>query len=136
MCQNLTKSRANITESDLKGWFSTIQEYLESKNIIDIDPERIFNVDESAFLLNPKFNKVLVKKCEKVVYNVCTSDKEYYTALICGNAAGQLLPTMIVYKYERIPARIAELFPDEFIIGKSESGWMSSETFYSYVINN
>ena len=87
-------------------------------------------------MLNPKSNKVLVKKGEKAVYNVCTSDKECYTALIGGNAAGQLLPIMIVYKYERIPARIAELFPDEFIIGKSESGWMTSETFCSYVVNH
>lgn len=96
MCQNLTKARAGVTEQNLKGWFSEVKSYLISKNLHDVSPERIFNLDESAFFLSPKIGKVLVRKGEKAVYNICGSDKECYTALIGGNAAGQLLPTMVV----------------------------------------
>ena len=136
MCQNLTKARASVTEGSLRRWFQYTEEYLASKNITNIEPERVFNMDESGFLLNPKNGKVIVPKGEKSVYSVCGSEKECYTAIIAGNAAGQLLPTMVVYSYERIPPLIANLFPDDFVIGKSESGWMTSELFYSYFANH
>jgi len=118
MSQNLTKS------------------YLNSKNLLNIESTRIFNVDESSFLLSPKVDKIIVKKGSKNVYNTCNSDKECYTALIGGSAAGTLLPPMIIYNYERIPKAIVSNFPSEFVIGKSESGWMTSDVFYSYVVNH
>lgn len=42
---------------------------------------------------------------------------------------------MIVFSYERIPANIAASEPDEWAVGKSESGWMCSHTFYEYITN-
>jgi len=88
MCQNLMKRRANVTEEALKEWFSEVKTFLNSKNHLDIGPNRIFNLDESAFFFSPKSSKVLVRKGEKAVYNVCGNDKECYTSLIAGNAAG------------------------------------------------
>lgn len=136
MSQNLTKRRANITEQALEGWFAETGSYLKSKGLDDIGPERIFNMDESAFLLAPKGDKVLVKRGEKAAYNLCNNDKECYTALIAANAAGQMPPPMIVYNYERIPFSITEHFPKGYVIGKSESGWMTKETFFSYIANH
>ena len=49
MYQNLTKRRASATEESLRKWFAEIKVYLESKNLVNIGPERIFNLDESAF---------------------------------------------------------------------------------------
>lgn len=46
-----------------------------------------------------------------------------------------LVPPMVVFKYERIPANIANLMPVGWGIGKSESGWMTGETFFEYVSN-
>lgn len=136
MSQNLTKSRANISEKIMREWFLEVETYFKKKNLMEVGPESIFNMDESAFLMSPNNGKVLVKKGNKAVYNVCQSDKECYTVSIGGNAAGQLLPPMVVYNYERIPANVAKNFPDDFIIGKSDSGWMTSDTFYSYVVNH
>ena len=51
------------------------------------DPTRIFNCDESAFLLAPKENCVLASKGAKAVYNTSNNDeKECLTSLIMLNA--------------------------------------------------
>lgn len=134
MSQNLTKRRALVSKEEIKNWFDCVKDYLASRNLLNIDPRRIFNLDESAFLLSPT-SKVLVHKRDKAAYTLCSNDKECYTALVTGNAAGELLPTMVVYPYQTIPAKLAKLFPDDFVIGKSESGWMTSETFYMFIVN-
>lgn len=79
---------------------------------------------------------MLAHKKEKAVYNSCGSDEECNTALIGGSAAGNLLPTMIIYNNKRISAVMANNFPDDFVIGKSETGWMTSGTFYEYIVNH
>ena len=136
MSQNLTKTRASITEKAIKKWFDEVKAYLITKNLLDIDSRRIFNLDESVFCLSPKSDKVLVRKGENAVYTVVGSDKEYYTALIGGNAARELLPTMVIYNNERIPPLVSKHFSDDFVIVKSESGWMTTETFYMYIVNH
>ena len=65
MSQNLTNRRASVTEKALRSWYTDIKSYLTSKNLMGIDPERIFNLVESGFLLSPKTKKVLVRKGEK-----------------------------------------------------------------------
>lgn len=51
VAQNLSKSRALVTEEKIKNWFKEIKEYLEENNLIHIlnEPKRVFNCDESAF---------------------------------------------------------------------------------------
>lgn len=68
MSQNLTKRRSNVNESDIRNWFLTTAEYLKSKNLVNIDPRRRFNLDESSFLLAPTGVEVLVHKQDKAAY--------------------------------------------------------------------
>lgn len=51
MAQNLTKSRADVTETNVKAWFTEVYDYLKSNNMESVleHPERIFNADETAF---------------------------------------------------------------------------------------
>ncbi|KAI8438153.1 hypothetical protein MSG28_010777 [Choristoneura fumiferana] len=130
----LTKEEEDILE---KTWFTEIESYLDENNFKTIlnDPRRIFNADETAFFLSPKPGRVLAKKGDKHPYNSCGDEKDNLTVLITGNAAGDLAPPMIIFSYERIPSTIAVSVPDEWAIGKSESGWMCSSTFYEYMTN-
>lgn len=49
------------------------------------DPEKIFNVDESSFCVNPRLRKVLTKRGAKNVHMITMEqDKESYTALLGG----------------------------------------------------
>lgn len=136
--QALTTSRANVTENQLRGWFSEVKDFLREKNLLGIleDPRRIYNADETAFFLCPKGSKVLARKGERNVHTVTGNDeKECLTVLVNASASGEVAPPMIVFPYERIPATIANSIPDIWGIGKSESGWMTSESFYEYVTN-
>lgn len=160
MAQNLTMSRASVTENNVRDWFKEVHDYLKSQSIESFnenisdgfqtakeisketldsilkDPSRIFNADESAFFLNPSGNKVLVKKGQKNVYQHINNDeKECITALLIGNAAGTVGPTMIVFRYARLPVDIAENAPSDWALGKSDNGWMTCELFYEYVSN-
>lgn len=62
--QNLTASRAAITEKKLRDWHAEVHKYFEDNNLLPVleDNTRIFNMDESAFYLSPKEDKVLTKK--------------------------------------------------------------------------
>lgn len=134
---NLSRARDNVTENNIRAWFTKIESYLDENNIKTIlnDPHRIFNADETAFFWSPKPGRVLAKKGDKHTYSSCGDEKDNLTVLITGNAAGNLAPPMIMFNYERIPSNIAVSVPDEWAIGKSESGWMCSSTFYEYMTN-
>lgn len=136
--QNLTKSRSEVTSEKLENWFQEVEQFLEETNQKDIlnHPKRIFNADESAFFLNPKGGKVLAKKGDKNVYNNINNDeKECLTVLITGSAAGIIAPPLVIFRYKRIPNEIAKSIPKDWGVGCSENGWMTCDTFYSYMTN-
>lgn len=135
--QNLTKARDDVSEDDLREWFETNKKYIEESGLLDVlnDPTRIFNTDESAFYLQPKAGKVLVRKGEKNVYSSAGDEKENLTVFLTGNTAGTLAPPMIVFPYERLPTLIVNSVPQAWSIGRSETGWMCARTFFEYITN-
>ena len=83
--QNLTVFRASVTQDNILGWFTKVEECLKKKDIFQVlmEPLRLFNCDETAFFLNPKGNKVLAGKGDKTIYQqVNSDDKECLTVLI------------------------------------------------------
>jgi hypothetical protein len=166
--QNLTKSRAAVTQQNIINWHGEVLKYLKEKrfmvypdndkeffdpettpidpqrpnpttiNAIDIlkEPKRILNADEAALFLNPKGEKVLVPRGEKSIYHIVNTDeKECLTVMMCGNAAGDIVDPLIVFKYVRVPGDIAQLIPKHWGIGRSDSGWMTAEVFFEYITN-
>lgn len=135
--QHLTLVRASVTEEDLREWFCEIEKYLKSKNLLDIDPSRIFNCDETNMQLCPKPEKVLAEKGARSVYKVIdANEKESLTALFMYNAAGTRAPPMVLYSYAgEVPKKVLENFPSGWGIGISDTGWMTAKTFYEYITN-
>lgn len=102
------------------------------------DPKRIFNFDESHFLLARKKGKVIGPVNYKNFHQVSNeNDKEGLTVLMGYLANGELAPTMIVYAYKQsIPCDVVEVVESvhpSWALGKSESGWMTSLTFFDYM---
>lgn len=136
--QNLTVQRRAVNQENISGWFHEVWNYIKDNKLEPVfeDPKRVFNCDETAFFLNPKPGKVLAEKGAKNVYTSAGADEKYnLTVLLTANAAGQLAPPMIVYRYMRIPPAIAASMPETWAIGKSENGWMTQETFYEFMTN-
>ncbi|CAG5079246.1 Protein of unknown function, partial [Cotesia congregata] len=98
--KNLTKRRVNVNEKSIRLWFEEVGSYLKSKNLLNIDPSRVFNLDENCFYLKPKTEQVIVKKSQKNVYNLC-NDKDSLTALVLSKALSQLdLPKILGKGFE------------------------------------
>ncbi|XP_071578860.1 uncharacterized protein [Temnothorax nylanderi] len=134
--QNLSYSRASATEERLRNWFAEVESYLTTQNLLNIDPSRVYNCDESAFFLCPKAENVIARKGARSVYKVVNGDeKECLTVLFMVNAAGVMVPPMVMYWYQRIPASVVRNVPKGWSIGISERGWMTAETFYEYIAN-
>ncbi|GBM92467.1 hypothetical protein AVEN_6689-1 [Araneus ventricosus] len=136
--QNLTTSRKQVNQGHINSRFEEIENYIKTHNLeyVLLNPRRIFNCDETDFFLNPKLKKVLAEKGSKKVYTTAGADeKRNITVLLMGNAAGELAPPMVIYRYDRIPQRVAEAMPPNWATGKSENRWMTQETFYEYITN-
>uniref|UniRef100_A0ABD2XFZ9 DDE-1 domain-containing protein n=1 Tax=Trichogramma kaykai TaxID=54128 RepID=A0ABD2XFZ9_9HYME len=134
----LTKTRASVTEAKLREWFKEVYTYFTEhklEHVLD-RPESIFNGDESGFCLCPKSSRLLGPRKEKNFYEISAgNEKENITVLCSFSAAGATLPPMIMFSYQRIPAHLTQAIPPDWAIGRSDSGWMVSSTFYEYIAN-
>lgn len=134
----LSKARASVTEENIRIWHRSVENYLKENSMEEvlIRPGSIFNGDETGVMLNPKSGKLLGPNQEKNFYEIATAnEKENLTVLCTFSAAGLALPPLILFPYKRIPGHISESIPADWPIGRSDSGWMVSSTFYEYIVN-
>ncbi|KAI4455465.1 hypothetical protein MML48_9g00002322 [Holotrichia oblita] len=137
--ESVNKARAIVTKEFIQKWFTDLKQYLEEQKMMDIfeDPNRIFNGDESGFALCPKSGKVLGPRGFKNMYTVkLSNDKEIITVLIFFNANGSIAPPLAIFPYIRPPRSLINNLPNNWIVGKSEKGWMTSDVFYEYIAND
>lgn len=136
--EKLSKVRAVVSESTIKEWFLEVITYVNENSLQEVlaDPSRIFNMDETAFFLCPKGEKVLGMKGQKNVYEVHSSnEKENLTVLCSISADGKVNPTLVVYPGVRFPSTLKLQFPKDWAMGKTETGWINGQTFYEYFVN-
>lgn len=135
--EGVTAASSNISENDIRKWFVGVEEYLNEKGYSDIlkDPSRVFNGDETSFLLCPKNKKVLAVRGTKNVYQIEHNPKVNLTVMFTFSASGETTAPMIIYPYKRLPSGVLKSVPDGWGIGCSDSGWMRSELFFEYIGN-
>lgn len=98
--------RALVKEEDVRSWFATVHEYLQKNDLLTLDFSRIFNLDESAFILVAKGKKVIVKRGSNSVYKVAEgNDKESLTVLYTGSEGGAMTPPMVLGVAEKSPIK-------------------------------
>ncbi|KAF6200147.1 hypothetical protein GE061_006448 [Apolygus lucorum] len=116
----VTAASSNVSSNDLKKWFQIVEDHLEEEGCSEVlsHPERIFNGDETNFLLCPKTGRVLTKKGTKNVYEVdCGTAKSAVTVMFTFSAAGDSVTPMLIYPYVRLPKEIIRatgLYPWDF----------------------
>ena len=137
IAQNLTCTRASVTEKDLRQWFNYVQEYLTKKNVLSISASRVFNLDESAFMLVPKDNAVITEKGSRSVYKIVGgNEKASLTVFFTVSTIGKMLPPMILYDLKTPPKKkILSNIPAGWGVGYTERGWMTAESFYCFIAN-
>lgn len=99
------------------------------KTIGDVLPEHIFNYDETNLTDNPGQKKVIVKRGSKYPERICNTSKVSISLMMCGNAAGKLLPHYVVYKAKGLWQPWTEGGPIGCRYNTSSSGWFDSSIF-------
>ncbi|KOB70151.1 Uncharacterized protein OBRU01_15785 [Operophtera brumata] len=135
----MNKARARVTEESIRVWFRTLEAFLVESNHRDIleCPERIFNGDESGFAFCPKTGKVLGPRGFRKLYQIKNgSEKDNLTVLVTFNANAQICPPLVVFPYVRPPKQVVDSMPPEWVLGRSESGWMRGDVFFEYITND
>lgn len=134
----VTTASSKVSESQIRNWFRHIENYLKENDLFHIlsDPSRVYNGDETNFILCPKNTKVIAPKGEKNVYEVDhAQSKSCITVMFTFAADGETTPPMIIFPLKRMRPDIQKSVPKLWGIGLSDNGWMKAELFYQYVQN-
>lgn len=136
LSENLSKTRAKLSEANIRKWFADISEYLEQENLLEVlkDPRRVFNIDETGFMMHPTRDKVLAKKGQRNVYNIVMgNEKESITVSLGFNAAGEMCPPLTVLNGTRIPTWVRTDYPVGWAFQLTKTGWMTGDAFFKYM---
>lgn len=134
----ISKAKATVTEESIRLWFTELEDYLIRTNNHDLlnAPERIFNGDECGFALCPETGKVLGPRSYRYLSQIQSgNEKENFTVSITLNANGQVCPPVIVFPSIPPTKNIVDL-PQDWVLGKSESGCMKANVFFEYITND
>lgn len=110
----VSRASAVVSENNLRGWHREITIYFTQNDLLHIlnnEPERIFNGDESGFQLVPDIKgKVLAKVGARNIFKIA-SGLEKVTAMYTICADGSLIPPMMLYKNNNKMKEIAKSMP-------------------------
>ncbi|KAF9420546.1 hypothetical protein HW555_003296 [Spodoptera exigua] len=134
----VTSASSKLSEKQIRNWFKQVEEYLKENDLFNIlsDPSRVYNGDETNFILCPKNTKVIALRGTKNVYEVDhAQSKSCVTVMFTFSADGETTPPMIIYPLKRMRPEIQKSVPSEWGIGLSDNGWMKAELFIQYIQN-
>ena len=108
-----------------------IEEYFDNleKSLQGIEPRNIFNYDETNLTDDPGSKKVITKRGRKRVERKIDHSKSSTSLMFCGNAVGEFLPCMVVYKADNLYQGWTEGAPAGTCFDTTKSGWFDSRTF-------
>ena len=135
--QHLSSARAACANpTTVDSWFTRVRSFCSDKGLLKSGTfvhdyeQRIWNCDETGFCLGVTSKKVLARKGMRAVHEVGgSSDHQYITVNVVGNAAGVPLPPFVLYKGKNLYNTWTEGGPAGAFYGVSQSGWMEELNF-------
>ena len=123
----LSRVRANaLTEKNMKSYFDLLEKTLEDNGLLN-KPARTYNMDKSGMPLDHKQLKRVAEKGTKKVHGAASGDKSQITLVTCANAAGHVLPPMLIFKGERLNHEWTKGEVPNTLYGMSENGWIDQD---------
>ncbi|GAB1602582.1 hypothetical protein Ahia01_000537800, partial [Argonauta hians] len=136
--ETLSKTKATkITTDNIKTFLPLVNKVFKDSSMFEdtIAAERIYNLNETGFVTDPTAKEMFhckscrdgrhlssSQRCEKVVYSV----------LLAGNAAGEYLPPLVIFKGKKIRQTWREGGPPSCNYACSDSGGMSDKIFENW----
>ena len=120
-----------INEETLTSYYKLLEDTLQ-ENKLQNCPSQIYNVDETGVPLNPKPPKIVVPKGMKKPRYQSPGQKGQITVVACGNAAGNVLPPLIIFDAKNMQHAWTQGEVPGSKYGTSDKGWITTELFESW----
>lgn len=132
--QSMNPGRAaKLNKFIVNDYYNKLKEVMTRLDIFD-KPQLIFNMDEKGCRLSlHKQQSVYAKKGSKRVHMVAPEHGENVSIVSCGNALGQVIPPMILFKGKRLQPEWQDNLPPGSAIEMTEKGSMTTSTFIKWV---
>lgn len=129
--QNLSVGRAMAcNKNNIMAFFDDFENLVLQLGIVD--PDYIWNVDETGVDDIPKSRKVVGPKHVDLVQTVSGEKGDRYSIVTYVNAAGFSLPPMVIFKGKRYNPKWEENCPEGVLIRNSPKGYINKRLFYEY----
>lgn len=122
---------AGLNRVIVKQFFDLLTKTIGDGNI---QPQNIFNMDETGLQLCARSTNVIAEKGSKRIPQLTTGEKgETVTVMACCSATGSFMPPYILFKGIRRKNELKDGLPpgSEFLM--TASGYANSEVFRSYI---
>lgn len=133
--QKLGMQRSIITSREIKKWFSDYTELVKQNDpTILLEPDRIYNCDESGFSLDAVTGRVISFLGTRFVYQIGSDNKTMITALVCCSASGHFTWPMLIIIYPGTQFRgfqPNEVFQESIM--NSKNGWINKDIFAVWI---
>jgi len=128
IADNVKPARAEINHETVNTYF----DHLEA-SLVDVDPRNIYNYDETNVTDEPGSKTVVCRRGLRCIERKIQHSKAAVSLMYCGNAAGEFLPTMVVYKSKNCYTEWTRGAPVGTLFDCSKSGWFDSRIFERWI---
>jgi hypothetical protein len=130
---NMKKSRAQVNSTMINDYFDEVGKLFT--DLGNVPAENIYNYDETNFVNDPGKSIVLCRRGKKRIEIVRDHTKQCFSVMWCGNAAGELLPPMVVYSSKNVYEGWTTDGPDNAVYDCTESGWFDATSFKNWFVD-
>ena len=124
IADNVKSVRVEVNGEVIEEYFDSLEESLQ-----DVEPQNIYNYDETNLTDDPGAKKVITRRGRKRIERKIDHSKSSTSLMFCGNALGEFLPCMVVYKAENLYQGWTEGAPPGTCFDTTKSGWFDGRTF-------
>ncbi|XP_030037459.2 uncharacterized protein LOC115452978 [Manduca sexta] len=120
-----------FNKADVKVFYDNLKD-IQNKH--HIQPDKIFNVDETSISTVQKNSKILAERGEKQVGKATSAERGSTTTVVCAiSAAGQYIPPFFIFKRKRMNALLLKGSNPNMVASVSDSGWINDSLFIDWL---
>ena len=127
VADNVRAARAEVTEALINDYFNNAEKWIK-----DLTPDRIYNYDETNMTDDPGSKTVVCRRGRSRVEIKSNHSKSSVSVMFCGNAAGEYVPPMVVYKAQNLYESWTQGGPNNTVYAVTPSGWFDAATFETW----
>ena len=132
MAEKLSYAHYVSTDPDIiNQYFDLLKDTLMNNKLLD-RPAQIFNCDETGLPLDQTPTYVVAAKGQTHPRSVVTGTKKQITVLACANAAGNVLPPLVIFARKALNPDLTRGEVPGTMYGLTDNGWMDGEVFENW----